>query len=131
VRTHLYEIRTGRWTLDGVLLGVGHSGTDDGDGILEPGEGLNDPSAVALKGVGPLPPGIYEIGDPVDSPTTGPYSLRLKPLQPNVMYGRSAFVIHGGGPTASKGCIVLPRSARIAIHESGVERLVVVAEVSR
>lgn len=127
MRTHVYEIRTGRWTLDGVLLGIGHSGTDDGDGVLEPGEGLNDPSMVAVKGVGPLPPGIYEIGDPFDHPTTGAYSMRLTPLQPDVMYGRSAFLVHGGSLTASRGCIILPRTVRIAIHESGVRRLVVVA----
>lgn len=127
MRTHAYQIRSGRWTLDGVLLGVGHSGTDDGDGVLEPGEGLNDPNMIAVKGVGPLPPGIYEIGDPFEHPKCGAYSMRLTPLTPMAMFDRSAFLVHGGGLTASRGCIILPRSVRIAIHKSGVRRLVVEA----
>lgn len=125
MRTHLYEIASGRWTLDGVLLGTGHSGTDDGDGVREPGEGLNDPAMVAVPSVGPIPPGIYEIGDPFTHPHAGPYALRLTPLQPLVMYGRSGFLVHGGGLTASQGCIILPRAARETVHASGVRRLVV------
>ena len=128
--SHLYEIRTGRWWHEGALIGTGHSGTDlDGDGVTDPGEGHNDPAMVAVKGVGPVPPGIYDIGDPFEHPTAGPYTMRLTPLQPDVMYGRTGFLIHGGGPTASKGCIVLSRRTREIIHATDDRRLVVVAQL--
>lgn len=131
---HLYEICSGRWWHEDELVGTFFAGTDDdGDGVTDPGEGRNDPSMVAVKGVGPLPPGIYEISDPFDHPTAGPFTMRLRPLQPDVMFDRSGFLFHGGGRKSSKGCVVgpLPKRQRVAsiIRTTGDRRLVVVAQL--
>lgn len=127
---HLYEIKTGRWFHDGKLLGTGFAGNDPNhNGRHDSGEGLNDPSMVAVKSTGPLPPALYEITPPVNHPTCGAFAMYLKPLQPLVMFGRDGFFIHGGGPGASLGCIVLPRAVREAIWATGDRRLNVVAEL--
>lgn len=129
---HSYEIVTGRWEYGGKLICVCHAGTDDdGDGVTDPGEGLNDPKMIAVKGVGPLPPGIYEIGDPFDHPTAGPFTMRLTPLTTMAMFDRSGFLFHGGGAKASRGCIVGQRPGReevwSIIKRTGDRRLVVAA----
>jgi len=74
-----------------------------------------------IKMVGPLPKGIYYIGEPYDSPYIGPFTLPLTPDSSNEMYGRSDFKIHGDSisepGTASNGCIVLSRDIRIMIFK--------------
>lgn len=82
----------------------------------------NSPSAQDLENLGPIPCGVYRIGDPYDSATHGPFVLPLTPDSANKMFGRAAFLIHGDSVhapgTASKGCIVLPRANREAIYAS-------------
>lgn len=117
---HKYERKTGKWTgPDGALLGIGFSGYDDGDGVLEPGEGLNDPSMEQAKGVGPLPAGRYWIGKPFTHPTIGAFVMRLDPMPGTKMFNRSGFLIHGGSRRVagtSHGCIVLDRPIREALN---------------
>jgi len=108
----IYEQSTGKILTDiGTLFGQGYAGH---------GEGKNNPSMENIKMVGPLPKGIYHIGEPYDSPHTGPFTLPLTPDSSNEMYGRSDFKIHGDSisnpGTASNGCIILPRDIRIMIH---------------
>lgn len=116
-----YEISTGTLRKDGVFLGVGYSGQP---------ECKNDPNKCSVRCKGPIPPGLYGIGAPVDTMTHGPYVLPLTPNPKNEMYGRSGFLIHGDSVvhpgTASEGCIILPRTVREAIHNSADINLEVV-----
>ena len=93
-------------------------------------EGRNNPAMQDVPGVGPLPQGHYLIGEPHNSPHTGPYTLDLSPALTNTMFGRSGFRIHGAAADhpelSSEGCIILPRFFREIIWESGVRDLEVV-----
>lgn len=109
-----YNQKTGEYTTElGHLIGVGYAGK---------GAGKNNPLMEHLKMIGPLPKGKYKIGQPYDSPHTGPFTLPLEPFPENEMYGRSDFKIHGDSiekpGTASNGCIILPRQAREEINNS-------------
>lgn len=116
-----YEISTGTVRRDGTLIGVGYSGQP---------ECKNNPSKCSVHDHGPIPPGLYTIEPPRDTPTHGPYVLPLTPDSKNEMYGRSGFLIHGDSiahpGTASHGCIILPRAVREAVHKSGDINLEVV-----
>lgn len=117
-----YNQRSGK-LLDpnGEILAIGYAGN---------GSGKNNPLMENVKNIGCLPKGIYSIGQPYNSTHTGPFTLPLTPNNENNMFGRSGFKIHGdniGAPgTASQGCIIIPRSARIAINESTDKQLKVV-----
>lgn len=107
-----YDQKTGEiMTDDGTVIGKGYAGN---------GKGKNNPAMESVKMIGPLPRGIYIIGEPINSPHTGPYSIPLTPNPKNVMYGRSGFMIHGDSidnpGTASNGCIVLPHTIRVQIN---------------
>lgn len=100
-----------------ILVDTGYSGH---------GEGLNNPDMENVADVGPIPCGDWLIeGPPKDSPTHGPYTLRLEPAPNTITYGRSGFLIHGdekenpGQHLASHGCIILPRATRSRIWQSG------------
>lgn len=112
----------------GDLLARGYSGHDDGDGIPEPTDGKNDPSKQGVRGVGPIPVGHYTIGPP--EPGHGGYTLRLHPKPGTDTLGRSGFLIHGDSiknpGTASLGCIIIPRGARMKVWTSGDHDLEVV-----
>lgn len=107
----------------GRLAALGYSGG---------GIGKNNPLQQAIHDVGPIPAGTYQIEAPVDTHTHGPYVLWLSPDEANQMWGRSAFGIHGDSMTrpgsASEGCVILPRTARQAIWDSGDHRLQVRAD---
>ena len=118
-----YVIDSGRmYTDSGDLLGVGYSGDP---------EHKNNPAAQSLADQGPIPTGVYTIGEPEDTADHGPFVLPLTPDPTNEMYGRSAFLIHGdriGAPgTASKGCIILARDVRNDVWQSGDRTLDVIA----
>ena len=125
VAGYVYEQATGRMFTreDGLndLLATGYSGsTADG--------GKNNPDKQCESDIGPIPRGIYSIGDPFAGPS--PFSLRLTPEPGNEMCGRSGFLIHGDSiaapGTASHGCIILPRPARERIYQARLGKLVVV-----
>ena len=105
-----YSQSTGQMTRDGELVATGYSGN---------GPGLNNAAAQMQKDVGPIPQGLYTIEPPHADPVVGPIAMRLDPAPGNEMYGRGDFLIHGDNAamdhTASEGCIVLPRDARVAI----------------
>ena len=108
------------WQIDARphLAGTGYSGS---------GEGKNNPALTRVRDVGPIPVGAYTIDSPRDTPLHGPYVLPLIPSATNEMYGRSGFLIHGDSiehpGTASQGCIILPRSIRESIGQSGAHEL--------
>jgi hypothetical protein len=91
-------------------------------------EGRNNPSMQNVQNKGPIPCGIYDIGDPHYSATTGPYTMNLDPTPETNTYGRSLFRIHGNNERndASHGCIILPPDARRAVWNSGDHQVTVV-----
>lgn len=118
-----YHQRSGQMVADdGVVLDTGYAGK---------GSSKNDPDAQDVPNEGPLPRGLYTILAPVDTKTHGPYVLWLEPDAANQMCGRSSFGIHGDSVVhpgeASEGCIILPRSIRELIWQSGDHRLEVVS----
>ena len=88
------------------------------------GLGKNNPSMQAVEFTGPIPCGLYDMGDPEDSPEHGPYAIPLVPRGTNQMFGRSGFMLHGErreGPSgcASEGCIIhSPETDREVIYQS-------------
>jgi hypothetical protein len=120
----LYEQRSGRMIKKGSgLIATGYSGA---------GAGKNAPTLENVQNVGPIPEGFYDMEEPFDSPTHGPYCIRLIADAGTHLYGRSGFLVHGDSierpGCASEGCIVLPRFARQAMWEGGDHRLRVVSE---
>ena len=103
------------------------------DGYSGHGVGVNCPEMQDESMVGPLPRGKYTVMPAVTHPKLGPVAMALVPDFENVMYGRSAFFIHGdnnrGDRSASEGCIILPRAVRNVIAQTvsgGHNRLEVV-----
>lgn len=121
----LYEQTTGRIIRDSII-GHGYSGC---------GEGKNSPGHQSIRNIGPIPCGVYRIGDPFNTKTHGPYVLALTPDVANQMFGRAGFLIHGDSVvepgTASEGCIIQPRSIREEIYLSGDRMLEVVAVIGK
>ena len=118
----VFEQRSGQLLHDGVVVGRGYSGLDDGDGVPEPGEGKNDPATQDQRSVGPIPRGRWTIGPAFFHETKGPLVMRLIPAPTTQTFGRSGFLVHGDSRltpgTASLGCIVLPHDVREQIAES-------------
>lgn len=117
-----YEQRSGAlWRPTGGLLVKAYSGH---------GPGLNNPELEAVPDVGPIPKGLWEIGLAFTHDRAGPVTMRLQ-MQSGALHGRSGFLIHGdnakGDRSASNGCIVAPRWARLEISASPVKSLLVVA----
>jgi len=112
--TWAYDQESGELTLNGAFIAAGYSGA---------GAGKNNPLAQDQHNVGPIPRGDYTITEPCDTKTHGPYVLGLSPSELNNMCGRSGFLIHGDSVvhpgTASEGCIILPRTVRERIWQSG------------
>ena len=122
---YVYEQATGRmFAREGGLndlLATGYSGAET-DG------GKNDPGKQCEHDIGPIPRGLYSIGDPFTGPS--PFSLRLTPDPGNDMCGRTGFLIHGDSiaapGTASQGCIILGRPERERIYQARLGKLTVV-----
>lgn len=103
-----YQIKTGKFfDPTGECIAVGYSGL---------GKYKNDETETTLHGEGPIPKGEYDIGPAHFSNHTGPITLDLTPRPDTLVFGRSAFRIHGDNinhpGTASHGCIILPRAIR-------------------
>lgn len=107
-----------------ITLGVGWSGN---------GEGKNNPTMQAVRCVGPIPVGMWSIGEPFTHPKVGPFAMRLLPLDGTETRGRDGFLIHGPSKNQehrgqeSEGCIILTRDVRERIHSLAPEVLEVVA----
>jgi len=116
-----YVQTTGEMFQNGNLVDRGYSGT---------GAGRDNPSMECEINVGPIPRGYYNINPAVDHPRTGPVTMPLTPSDPNYCKPpRTGFMIHGDNSTgnASTGCIILKRSTRERIRDSGDKSLQVVA----
>jgi len=95
------------------------------------GPGKNNSEMQNVPDVGPIPRGKWLIADkPFDSPEHGPFCLRLTPAPGTETYGRSGFLIYGDSLVhpgeASKGCICVPHSARVAINAGSDKELMVI-----
>jgi len=120
----IYQQSSGKLKQDGNFVGVGYSGL---------GNGLNNSLMQDVPDVGPIPVGTYEIGEPFDTDTHGPFVMRLTPTGPTYTFGRSGFLMHGdsienaGQHLASHGCIILARPLRNLVATSGDDQLTVLA----
>ena len=118
-----YAQKTGNLSQNGQLVATGYSGCDDGK---------NNPAMQAVPDVGPIPQGDWTIsGPPINTAEHGPFVLTLTAAGANTL-GRSGFLMHGDSVnapgTASKGCIIMPRTAREQVWNSGDTALEVVPE---
>lgn len=118
----VYQQSTGNlYNHHGDIIASGYSGK---------GIDKNNPESEQLKAKGPIPRGLWVIGDPYKSKKIGPFALPLYEHLHNA-HGRTYFRIHGdsiGAPgTASLGCIILGRYTREQIHKSKDRLLMVIA----
>jgi len=92
-------------------------------------EGKNNPFKEKVRNVGPIPAGLWKIGEVYNSQRVGPFCIRLSPVEHDA-HGRTAFLIHGDSRKnpgeASRGCIIMPRYIRKMIIEKGYTHLSVV-----
>jgi hypothetical protein len=103
----IYKQSTGQLYKNSALIGTGYAGRDNGK---------NNPAMQGIKGVGPIPCGLYVIDRAEDRADTGPLSIKLNPDSANEMFGRSSFFIHGDSKEnpgeASHGCLIQSREIR-------------------
>lgn len=120
----LWLQKTGELLHNGVRVGQGYSGFEDG---------CNNPDMQDQKSKGPIPCGTWDIYAPFSHATKGPYVMRLLPRKETKAFGRRGFLIHGDSirnpGTASLGCIILSRALRMRIWESGDHELLVLSGV--
>ena len=125
-----FEITTGKfYDPSGKVVSVGYAGGDCG----KHPEGRNNAAMCSVHDIGPLPEGLYTMGEPVGHSQLGPFAIPLTPDPANEMYGRRGFYLHGdkiGAPgAASDGCIVQPRETREAAHASPDQQIRVVGSL--
>ena len=105
--------RSGRLYRDGKFIAAGYAGK---------GEGLNSEAHQYVRSVGPIPVGTWIVGDRTNHPRTGPDSVRLSPSAGTETRGRAGFLVHGDNAkrdqSASEGCIVVERSARLMMRSA-------------
>lgn len=103
-------------------LVLNESGTIVAEGWSGNHTGKNNPDMQAAHNVGPLPQGLYRVGQWQDHPRLGPMVVPLTQIEGET-FGRSDFWIHGPSTAPSRygqeseGCIVLPRADRQHVHD--------------
>lgn len=116
----MYSQGTGVLSYASEPVGKGYSGR---------GEGLNNGKLQMVHNLGPIPRGLWEIGEFCDDKNLGPIVSPLKETSQDV-FGRSGFFIHGDNRavnhSASHGCIILSRALREAIRDSQEQYIEVV-----
>jgi hypothetical protein len=115
----LYVQSTGNlYRPDGSLCGQGYSGH---------GDGRDNPLLQEVRDVGPIPVGMYVLGEV--STEKGPLTIRLTPEEFTDTLGRSGFLIHGDNINhdASLGCIVIGHECRHELTASADEEIKVIA----
>jgi len=120
-----YAQKSGELQQDGKPVATGYSGA---------GAGRNNPALQNLPNVGPIPQGDWTIaGPPADTADHGPYVLKLNPADDTETFGRSGFLMHGDSKEhpgcASHGCVILPRSVREQVWNSGDRDLEVLTDI--
>lgn len=125
MKHHIYSQRSGLFTFhkhpSSPIAFQGYAGN---------GKGLDNPDMEDVVRIGPLHCGFYDISEPYTHERLGPLVMKLEAWKP--LFERSAFRIHGdntkGDKSASQGCIILGRTARQAIIDSGVRVLAVIRD---
>ena len=121
----VFEVSSGWLSRNNLRYGQGYSGARDGK---------DNPLFQSIHNVGPIPEGLWIIGEPHDSATHGPFCLPLTPEPETNTYGRSGFLIHGDSIAhpgkASEGCIILPHDVRMTVWNSKDRLLKVVASLT-
>lgn len=106
---------------DTILSSDGYSGHD---------LGMNNPSMQSVAMIGPLPVGLYDIGNSYNHPKLGPITMDLTPDPHNEMFGRSLFRIHPDSiehpHEASEGCMCQNKDVRTYISNSSDKKLIVI-----
>jgi hypothetical protein len=95
------------------------------------GPGLDNPDMEAVSNVGPIPAGLWLVGDPMDPPDhLGPLAMPLTPAPGTDPKGRVDLFIHGNNAamnhSASDGCVILPRNVRAAVAGGADRELIVI-----
>lgn len=121
-----YSQKTGELQRDGKHVANGYSGA---------GPGKNNPAMEQVHNVGPIPHGDWTIiGPPLNTASHGPFVLHLEPAPETQSFGRDGFLMHGDSAEhpgcASQGCIILPRSIRERVWNSGDNDLRVVTDIA-
>lgn len=129
-----YEQLTGRlFDPEGNFVAHGYSGGGIDPHNAEAVAGKNNPEMQNIHDVGPLPEGIWIVGEPVNSMTHGKYAMKLTPQIGTETFGRDHFLMHGDSLIrpgfASEGCCVEPFFARVKLWESGDHLLECVKEM--
>lgn len=109
-----YKIGIGQMSENGVARPeVCYSGFDIGK---------NNPDMCHVADAGPMPPSTNKFGPAYTDPEKGPVVMALTALPGSDWLGRSGFLIHGDSMEhpgmASHGCIIAPRSLRLAMNAS-------------
>ena len=109
----------------GELAGTGYAGGNCG---ANP-EGINNHSMQDIPLIGPIPLGLFTMGEPVEHSQLGPFAIPLIPDPANEMFGRGGFYCHGDTAIpmrASEGCIVQVPDVRHAMWASADHEVEVV-----
>lgn len=117
------------WTYSQSTGILSHTDEPVGKGYSGHGEGLNNPKLQMVHNLGPIPQGMWDIGQFFDDKHLGPCVSALKPTSQDC-FGRGGFFIHGDNKsvnhTASDGCIILPLILRKLIRDSDETQITVV-----
>ena len=93
-------------------------------------KGRNNPLMQDVHFIGPLPQGVYRVGEWGMHHPVGDLSAPLTQIAGET-YGRNAFFIHGPGgadpENSSEGCIVIPHNDRVAVAALQPETITVTA----
>jgi hypothetical protein len=120
-----FQIDSGEISQNAETIDMGYSGA--------PGH-VNNPADCGLVGEGPIPPGVWQMGDPVNDPETGVFSIPLWMIQGDPLgrdvYTPGNFRWHGDNASkppqsSSKGCLVSGHASRV-IGASDPDRLLTV-----
>jgi hypothetical protein len=118
----LYFQSTGGLFHENELVGYGYSGC---------GEAKNEPDCASQVDKGPIPCGLYTMGESFADLEKGPLVMALTPHLDNKMFNRSGFQIHGDSIAtpgqASRGCIILSHNIRLIMSLSLDRELLVIA----
>jgi hypothetical protein len=116
-----YQQSTGELLHDDAHVATGYSGH---------GDDKDDPDKESIGDEGPIPRGSWTIGPAFFHPSAGPVVMRLEPCDGTETFGRSGFLMHGDSVShpgdASRGCVVMPRYARMQVSESHDTELIVI-----
>jgi hypothetical protein len=114
-KLHTYSQSSGKWFVNGEFFAQCYSGI---------GEGLNNPLMQEVHNVGPIPRGMFRIGDPYHHAHLGEDTMNLDPINGTNTFGRSDFRLHAdlkGWPSkhiASHGCVIMIKKERLLVAAS-------------